>query len=167
MDPAVLAELEAYEEAEDYANPRYAELLMEHHYVDHILRMPSDKWPDEINRAFEHLNTGVYIPMQGPSELGARGTLGDWDRTADLPKISVPTLIIGATHDTMDPAHMAWMSGQVQNGRFHLCPDGSHLSQYDDEMVFFDGLLSFLRDVDGGDYPKYRALNDKRVRASK
>ncbi len=150
MDPEVLAQLKAFEADKDYANPRYAELLVEHHYVYHVLRMPVAEWPDEINRAFSHLNTDIYIPMQGPSELGASGILGDWDRRADLKQIRVPTLIIGASHDTMDPKHMEWMAGQVQNGRFHLCPNGSHLSQYDDEENFFDGLIEFIQDVDSG-----------------
>ncbi len=152
MDPAVLAELQALDTAEDYANPRYEQLLIEHHYVDHILRMPVEQWPDEINRAFSHLNSDIYVPMQGPSELGARGILGDWDRKADLSQITVPTLIIGATHDTMDPAHMQWMAGEVQNGRFHLCPNGSHLSQYDDEDNFFAGLIDFIQAVDEGTF---------------
>ncbi|PHR92390.1 MAG: proline iminopeptidase [Robiginitomaculum sp.] len=152
MDPKVLAELKAFEAAKDYANPRYTELLIEHHYIYHILRMPAETWPDEINRAFSHLNTDIYIPMQGPSELGASGVLGDWDRRADLSNITVPTLIIGATHDTMDPKHMEWMAGQVQNGRFLLCPNGSHLSQYDDEENFFTGLIDFIKDVDNGTF---------------
>ena len=59
----------------------------------HILRMPADQWPDPVNRAFKHLNPKVYVPMQGPSELGASGKLANWDRTADLKKITVPTLI--------------------------------------------------------------------------
>lgn len=152
MDPAVLAKLKAFEAAEDYTNPEYTSLLIEHHYVDHVLRMPADKWPDAINRSFSHVNTNVYIPMQGPSELGASGILEDWDRTEDLSKITVPTLIIGASYDTMDPVHMEWMAGQVANGRFHLCPNGSHLSQLDDEQIFFDGLIRFLKDVDSGNF---------------
>ncbi len=152
MDPNVLAQLKAYEAAEDYSNLQYHALLIEHHYVDHVLRMPADDWPDAVNRTFAHLNTDVYIPMQGPSELGASGILEDWDRTNDLSRITAPTLVIGATHDTMDPAHMQWMTGELENGRFHLCPDGSHLSQWDDEEAFFDGLIRFLRDVDAGTF---------------
>ena len=152
MDSAVLAKLKAFEAVKDYGNPEYGALLLEHHYVDHVLRMPADQWPDAVNRSFSHVNNNVYIPMQGPSELGASGILEDWDRTNDLSKITVPTLIIGAGHDTMDPAHMEWMAGAVANGRFHLCPDGSHLSQLDDEQVFFDGLIRFLRDVDAGTF---------------
>lgn len=152
MDPVVLAQLKAYEAAKDYSNPHYAELLMEHHYVDHVLRMPADQWPDAVNRGFGHINTDVYIPMQGPSELGASGILENWDRTAELSQITVPTLVIGATYDTMDPAHKEWMAGQVQNGRFLLCPNGAHMSQWDDEEIFFDGLIKFLRDVDSGTF---------------
>ena len=37
---------------------------------------------------FKHLNPAIYIPMQGPSELGASGKLVNWDRTADLARIT-------------------------------------------------------------------------------
>jgi proline iminopeptidase len=45
------------------------------------------------------MNPKIYVPMQGPSELGAHDArLENWDRVADLPKIDVPTLVIaGAT----------------------------------------------------------------------
>lgn len=152
MDPAVLAELQALEAKKDYDNPRYSQLLIDNHYIYHILRMPAADWPDEINRAFAHLNPKIYIPMQGPSELGASGILGDWDRREDLKQIHVPTLVIGSTYDTMDPKHMEWMAGEVQNGRFYLCPNGSHLSQYDDEENFFKGLIQFIEDVDQGKF---------------
>ena len=148
MDAKVLAEIKGYEASEDYENPRYMELLMEHHYVHHILRMPPDEWPDPLLRAFKHMNPSVYIPMQGPSELGASGALADWDRTSDLGRIEVPTLVIGALHDTMDPEHMEWMAGELGKGRYLYCPDGSHLALYDDQEVYFEGLIEFIRDVD-------------------
>ena len=72
------------------------ELLIEHHYVNHILRRPFQDWPEGVVRALEHLNPKVYIPMQGPSELGASGLLEKWDITESLSKITVPTLVIGA-----------------------------------------------------------------------
>jgi proline iminopeptidase len=148
IDPAVLAEIQAFEAAKDYANPRYMELLVEHHYVNHVLRMPSAAWPDPVQRAFAHLNADVYVPMQGPSELGASGKLLEWDRFADLAKITVPTLTIGAAHDTMDPAHMRAMAEQLPSGHHLHCPNGSHMAMYDDQQVYVGGLLAFLREVD-------------------
>lgn len=157
MDPEVLTELRAFEAARDYANPRYMELLLEHHYRHHVVRMPLDKWPDAVNLGFAHLNTDVYIPMQGPSELGASGKLENWNRSADLNEIRVPTLTIGATHDTMDPKHMEWMAGEVQRGRYHHCPNGSHAAQFDDAEIYFEGLIRFIEDVDAERFQALKA----------
>jgi proline iminopeptidase len=84
--------------------------------------------------------------MQGPSELGmsADAKLASWDRLADLPAIEVPTLVIGAAYDTMDPAHMEMMAGRLPHGRYLHCPNGSHLALYDDQDVYFAGLTDFL-----------------------
>lgn len=88
--------------------------------------------------------------MQGPSELGASGKLERWDRMADLPKITVPALVIGAQYDTMDPAYMENMAKRLGRGRYLYCPNGSHLSMYDDQRTYVDGVIQFIRDVDGG-----------------
>ena len=145
----VLAEVRAMEAAGDYENPRYMGLLIPHHYERHVLRLPYAQWPDPVLRAFAHINPRIYIPMQGPSELGASGKLAHWDRTDDLPRIRVPTLTIGAAHDTMDPAHMAAMARAMPQGRHLHCPDGSHLAMYDDQTVYVSGLLDFLHEVAG------------------
>jgi proline iminopeptidase len=120
---------------------------MEHHYVLHVCRMPLEDWPDPVVRGIAHINPAIYVPMQGPSELGLSGTLEDWDRSGDLKDIDVPTLVIGATHDTMDPDHMRWMSEQLPQGRYLHCPNGSHLSQFDDPEHYFPGLIDFLRSL--------------------
>jgi proline iminopeptidase len=150
MDPAALAEIKTLEAAKDFQNPRYLELLMHHHYIHHVLRMPLDAWPDPVERTFKHLNTNVYVPMQGPSELGASGKLERWDRVGRLGEITVPALTIGARHDTMDPEHMRMMAGAMKRGRFLECRNGSHMAMYDDQEVYTAGLIKFLNDVDSG-----------------
>jgi proline iminopeptidase len=150
----VLAEVRAIEAKGDFANPRYMELLMPNFYNKHICRLPMENWPDPVNRTFAKLNQTVYVMMQGPSEFGVAGNLEKWDIKAELPKIKVPTLVIGATHDTMDPEHMKWVSTQVQKGRFLLCPNGSHMCMWDDQEHYFPGLISFLKDVDAGKFLK-------------
>jgi proline iminopeptidase len=150
MDQKALAEILAIEKRKDYDNPRYEELLMGNFYNQHILRLPPEQWPDGVLRAFGHLNKPLYTRMQGPSEMGASGVLEHWDRRADLHRITVPTLVIGAAHDTMDPKHMEWMSKQMPHARYLYCPDGSHLAEYDDQQVYMQGLIGFLEDVDAG-----------------
>jgi proline iminopeptidase len=148
MDPKVLAEVKQLEADGKYEDPRYLELLIPNHYEQHVIRMPMDQWPDPLKRSFDHMNPKVYIPMQGPSELGASGKIADWDRTADLKNITVPTLVIGARFDTMDPTHMEWMSKQIPNAQYLYCPNGSHLAMYDDQDIYMRGLIEFIRGVD-------------------
>lgn len=42
------------------------------------------------------------------------------------------------------------MADRLPNGRFLLCPNGSHMSMYDDQKTYFTGLIGFLKDVDAG-----------------
>ncbi|MEL7424245.1 MAG: proline iminopeptidase-family hydrolase [Bacteroidota bacterium] len=150
MEPSLFEEIKAFEAAEDFGNPRYMDILLNHHYTEHVIRMPVDEWPDPVLRLFDHINPAVYVPMQGPSEFGIRGLLADWDVTDRLKEISIPTLVIGAAHDTMDPKHMEWMASEMQNGRYLHCPNGSHLAQFDDPEHYFPGVIQYLRDVDSG-----------------
>jgi proline iminopeptidase len=151
MDQKALAEIKQLEADKKYEDPRYMALLVPNHYEHHVLRMPADQWPEPVQRSFRHINPKIYVPMQGPSELGAHDArLENWDRVADLGRIPVPTLVIAGLHDTMDPAHMKMVSRKVQHGRLLECPNGSHMSMYDDQKTYFTGLIAFLRDVDGG-----------------
>jgi proline iminopeptidase len=150
MNQKALAEIKQLEAQGRYDDPRYEALLLPNFYVDHILRMPQDQWPDPVMRAFARINKKIYIPMQGPSEMGASGKLVNWDRTADLPKITVPTLAIGARYDTMEPAQMEKIAKDVKKGRYLYCPKGSHLALYDDQQTYMAGLTQFILDVDAG-----------------
>ena len=152
MDQKVLAEIKQLEKDGKFEDPRYMELLMPNHYALHILRMPPDQWPEPVQRSFKRLNSKIYVPMQGPSELGASGKLEKWDRTQDLGKLSLPTLVIGGQHDTMDPKHMKWMAGAVKKGRYLYCANGSHMSMYDDQKTYFNGVIRFVRDVNAGKF---------------
>jgi len=150
LDPAVLAEIKELEAAQDYGNPRYTELVETYYYTEHVLRMPLDQWPEPVNRSFSKINGAMYVAMQGPSEFGSVGEtkLKNWDRKTDLSKITVPTLVIGAEYDTMDPKHMKWMSEEFPDGHYLYCPNGSHLAMYDDQEIYFKGLIEFIKQVD-------------------
>jgi proline iminopeptidase len=146
MDSAVVAEIRGIEARGDFQNPRYQELLMPHFYAKHVCRLPV--WPDPINRGFTHVNYDIYKMMQGPSEFSASGRLANWDRTADLKNITVPTLMIGARYDTMDPKAMERQSKLVKQGNYLYCPNGSHLSMWDDQKIFMNGVINWIKKVD-------------------
>ena len=146
MNPKVLAEIREMEAKKDFANPRYMELLLPNFYKEHACRLKD--WPDGLNRSMKHANGEIYTMMQGPSEFGVAGRLANWDIKARLKEIKIPTLMIGAKHDTMDPKAMEEQSKMVQRGRYLYCPDGSHLSMWDDQQVFMNGVIQFINDVD-------------------
>jgi len=145
MNPEVLAELMKIEANNDFSNPRYMELLLPNFYEKHILRFPAKDWPEPVNRSLGKMNQSLYVTMQGPSEFGISGKLEKWDRKADLKNVKIPTLVIGAKHDTMDPKHMEEISKILPNGSYLFCPNGSHMAFYDDQKTYFSGLISFLK----------------------
>ncbi|MBP6825531.1 MAG: proline iminopeptidase-family hydrolase [Saprospiraceae bacterium] len=150
FDPKVLDTIRMIEKKGDFSNPKYMELLLPHFYAKHICRLPLDQWPEPMSRSLAKINQSLYVTMQGPSEFGIGGNLAKWDVKAQLPTIKTPTLVIGATHDTMDPEHMKWISTAVQKGTFLLCPNGGHMCMWDDQKTYMNGLISFLKSVEGG-----------------
>jgi len=148
MDQAQLRlvqELEATHRTED---PRYMAALVPMHYEQHFLRRPFAEWPEPMLRTIGHANQHVYTLMQGPSELGASGRLAAWDRSRDLHRITVPTLVIGARYDTMDPDWMRAMASRLPRGEYLFSPNGSHMAMYDDQEIYFAGLIAFLHRIE-------------------
>lgn len=148
MDANVLAEIRAIEAKGNFSDPRYMELLIPYFYHKHLCRL--EEWPDGFNRTMKHVNVEVYTMMQGPSEFGISGRLANWDITERLKEIVVPTLMIGAKYDTMDPKVMEEQSKLVKNGRYLYCPNGSHLAMWDDQEVYMKGVIRFIKDVNEG-----------------
>ena len=143
MDPKIVDSILMFERENKTVDPQYMNLLMNHYYNEHVCRV--NPLPEPVSRMFGHTNSQVYTIMQGPSEFGISGRLALWDRTADLYKIKVPTLVIRGMHDTMDPEFMKMMSEKLGNGQLATCPNGSHCSMWDDQPNYFKGLIAFLK----------------------
>jgi len=148
MKPEVLAEIRLLEAKKQFQNPKYMELLIPNFYKEHICRLK--EWPDAINRAFKHENNEIYTMMQGPSEFGVAGRLVKWDVKSRLHELEIPTLMIGAKYDTMDPHAMEAQSKLIKKGKYLYCPNGSHLAMWDDQKVYMAGVIKFIHDVDSG-----------------
>ena len=148
FDKTVLDSLMAMEARNDFANPSYMGLLIPNFYEKHILRRPSAQWPEPVSRSLGKMNQSLYVTMQGPSEFGIAGRLTSWDVSKELNKITIPTLVVGAQHDTMDPEHMKWMASQFKKGTYLYCENGSHMAMYDDQQNYFKGLIGFVKGVE-------------------
>jgi proline iminopeptidase len=147
MDQKALAEIKKLEAMGKYEDPRYMELLIPNYYAHHLLRIPL---PDPAERAFKHANRKIYVPMQGPSEMGASGKLVKWDRHGGHQEhLSAD---VGDRRPLRhDGSQADGMGGEPDSqGPLSVLPDGSHLAEYDDQQKYFTGLIGFLKDVDRG-----------------
>ena len=89
--------------------------------------------------------------MQGPSELGisADASLAHWDRTEDWPRSTCPPWSSARSTTPWTRPYMEMMAGRLPQGRYLHCPDGSHMAMYDDQAVYFAGLIDFLHGLEG------------------
>ncbi|HEY1926869.1 MAG TPA: proline iminopeptidase-family hydrolase [Caulobacteraceae bacterium] len=145
LSPEQLAQLNALEATQAYDSPEYTKIMMEDLYPQMICRL--QPWPESVTRCFRHVNETIYNQMQGKSEFLVTGNFKDWERWDRLHEIKVKTLTIGAEHDEMDPNDMRRMATLMPNASSAICPNGSHLCMWDDQAVYFDHLLGFLRSV--------------------
>ena len=144
LPAAKLSRLQELERARAYGTPAYQEII-DYLYHQHICRL--DPWPEPVSRAVKWLALPVYNTVQGKSEFEVTGNMKGWDRWQDLSKIRTPTLILGGRYDTMNPQDLMEMSRRMPDARTVICPNGSHLSMYDDQQSYFSALLPFLNRV--------------------
>ena len=142
LPPDAVATMKAFEARGEYEAPEYQDILMKQLYAKHLCRL--DPWPEPVARAFAALNPQIYNTLQGPSEFVVNGNFASWDRWADLPRISAPTLLLVGRHDTMSVEDIQKMGSLIRGSRVVVCENGSHLSLYDDQKTYFDALVPFV-----------------------
>lgn len=135
-----------------YSSPQYTDLLMNKLYSQVICRIPLAQWPEPLLRGFRKANQTIYIQMQGVDEFHVTGNFKNWDFWSRLPDIKIPVLVLGGQHDEMNPESMKKEGQLLPDSRTYLCPDGSHMSMYDDQQRYFSALTNFLKEVDSGTF---------------
>ena len=144
--PAEIKRYDSLDKLQLYDSPEYQNLLMGKLYGSVVCRL--DPWPEPLMRAFKKANISIYIQMQGVDEFHVTGNFKNWEMWDRLPSIKVPTLVLGGEKDEMNPEDMRKEGKLIPNSRTYLCPNGSHLSMYDDQQNYFNNLISFLKDVE-------------------
>jgi L-proline amide hydrolase len=136
--------LTRHEEAGTTDSPEYEEACLVY-YKRHVCRL--DDWPDCVDRTFRFIDEHgvVYRTMNGPSEFHITGPLKDWDISARLGEIRIPTLVITGEHDEATPAINEAVSGGIPGSESVVYPGGSHMAHVEDAegyMRVLDGFLS-------------------------
>jgi proline iminopeptidase len=152
FSPDERAKFEALDKAGKYESADYNELLMTKLYTQVLCRIPLEKWPEPLLRAFKKMNRTIYVQMQGVDEFHVTGNFKNWEFWNDLPNIKIPVLALGGVHDEMNPESIKKEGRLFPNSRTYLCPSGSHMAMYDDQQNYFNALTTFLKDVDEGKF---------------
>lgn len=93
-------------------------------------------------------NRAIYNYMWGPTEFNATGTLRDFDRVADLPTITKPTLFIGGEYDEVLPETLYYYQTLVPNSKVAIVPNAGHAKTRDNPEDYINSLREFLKEVE-------------------
>jgi len=146
--PRELTLYDSLDHRKDYSSQTYQDLVNKTLYTHVLCRLPYESWPEPLVRAIKKSNNIIYIQMQGVDEFHVTGNFKNWEMWDRLPSIKVPTLVLGGMYDEMNPVDMKLEGKLIPNSRTYLCPNGSHMSMYDDQQNYFSHLKGFLHDVD-------------------
>ena len=136
--------MKKYEGANKSDDPEYQKLVQKL-YNQYICRL--SEWPEPLSRSFVHINSQVYNTMQGNNEFVVTGKFKNWNAWDKIPHIKCPTLVIGADYDEMDPKEIEKMGKLIPGAQVLMCK-GSHMSMWDDQQHYMEGLVKFLKDTD-------------------
>jgi proline-specific peptidase len=130
----------------EYDHPDYLDAV-DVFYRRHVCRL--DPWPDAFQRTAEELDGNqVYLTMNGPTEFDVIGTLRTWDRTADLCRISSPTLVTVGRHDELTPACSETLRDGIPGARMVVFEESAHCAHLEEPERYAATVEAFLTEVD-------------------
>jgi len=126
----------------EYEHPDYQAAVQEF-YRRHLCRL--DPWPDAMVRSSEQMDGNqVYLTMNGPTEFDVIGRLRDWDRTADLHRINVPTLVTCGRYDEIVPACSETITRGIDGARMHVFEHSAHCAHLEEPESYAALVEGFL-----------------------
>lgn len=137
--------IERHEAAGTTDDPEYQEATMEY-YKRYLSR--SDPWSADLQLAFENFNTDIYGLMWGPSEFTATGTLKDYEREDDLPKLDLPVLFTAGRYDEATPETVQYFQSLVPGSKIAIFENSAHMTMLDEPETYNDVVRQFLNEVD-------------------
>jgi proline-specific peptidase len=116
-------------------------------YNRHLCRM--QPWPEAFQKSAEQMDGNqTYLTMNGPTEFDVIGLLREWDRTADLPTITAPTLITCGRYDEITPTCSQTILDGLPNARLEIFEHSAHVAHLEEGERFAEVVERFLREVE-------------------
>ena len=126
----------------DYDHPDYL-AAVDVFYHRHLCRM--EPWPEALVQSGQQMDGNqVYLTMNGPTEFDVIGLLRDWDRTADLGRIRVPTLVTCGRYDEITPSCSETITRGIPDARMHVFEESAHCAHLEEADDFARIVEAFL-----------------------
>jgi len=104
--------------------------------------------PADLDSSMATFNQGIYMYLQGPSEVTIVGTLKHYRATDLLPQIRVPTLLTVGGQDEVGPDLVRSHAALIPGSRFELFPGAAHMTPWDARDANVGVVRAFLRSAD-------------------
>lgn len=131
------------EAAGQMGSPEYADIV-DKFYDAHLVHFDTEP-PAYAAMGPKNLESSrTYPAMNGPNEFTVTGTLKGWDRSGDLWRIRVPTLVLTSQWDevTLD-CHQTLHRG-IPNSELVVIPGARHLAMLEKPDAYVSVLRTFL-----------------------
>lgn len=125
-------------------DPAYQQAMMAF-YERHVIRVVP--MPDQVQRALEQVGPAYYF-MNGPSEFHVTGSLKDWDRTARLSEIRVPTLITSGRYDESTPRINEVLHNGIAGSEWLIFEQSSHMAHIEEPELYLPAIQSFMERIE-------------------
>ena len=150
LPPAVLAVLEAEEQAGRVGSPAFKEAYAVWERT-HVLRMDDPPpWEAEALAMFEH-DSRVYDLVAGGAEFptGEANELTGWDARPRLSEVTVPTLLLSGRFDEATPEVMQTLHDGIAGSEWHILEESSHSCHTEQELLTMVLVSDFLARLEG------------------
>lgn len=142
LPPAVCDTILELSEAKRYDDPAFVVASMEF-YRRHVCRL--DSWPQGMDLSVKEMDSNqVYLTMNGPNEFTLVGNLKDWDRSAELARVTQPTLITCGRYDEITLACSETILGGIPDGRLVVFEESAHVAHLEETTLHTATVEEFL-----------------------
>jgi len=123
----------------------YQEASMEF-YHRYLCRL--EPWPEPLERTLANEGASVYETMWGPSEFYMTGNLLDYDRTAQLKEIDIPTLFTCGRYDEATPEATIWYQSLLPKSEVAIFERSAHMAHLEETEPYLQVVQNFLQRVE-------------------
>jgi proline iminopeptidase len=144
LPAAIRQVLDVHEAAGTIDDPAYA-AATDSFYARFVRRLPVAPEPrcEGVTG-----NDTIYRQMWGPTEFRATGSLRDWDRSAALPSLTLPVLLVAGEFDEARPTTLETFRRTMPDARLVVIPGAAHGTYRERPADYIDALRGFLQEVE-------------------